>query len=60
MQEAKETQETLKPRLDLSTVDRESLPLGVTRLYGKRMKLDVRRDAVRGGSFKGPLLYAVF
>ena len=49
MQEAKETQETLKPRLDLSTVDRESLPLGVTRLYGKRMKLDVRRDAVGGG-----------
>jgi len=30
--------------LDLSTVDRESLPLGVTRLYGKRMKLDVRSN----------------
>ncbi|CAE7340865.1 unnamed protein product, partial [Symbiodinium necroappetens] len=30
--------------IDLSTVDRESLPLGVTRLYGKRMKLDVRSN----------------
>jgi len=28
--------------IDLSTVDRESLPVGVTRIYGNRMKLDAR------------------
>ncbi|OLP82443.1 hypothetical protein AK812_SmicGene36900 [Symbiodinium microadriaticum] len=38
------SQNASTPMIDLSTVDRESLPLGVTRLYGKRMKLDVRSN----------------
>ena len=29
-------------RIDLSTVDRESLPIGVSRTFGSRMKLDAR------------------
>ena len=36
-------------RIDLSTVDRESLPIGVSKSFGSRMKLDARRERVSSG-----------